>query len=121
MRKQVHPEEKQQLHCSPECRKASYEGSDKAAVRRQRYNSTAKRKTVQANYNSSDKGALRRDRWQYSKAGRAWRDIWTGKAARVKAKEEKLEVQRAGREEWKETCQRFVAAREERKREREAA
>jgi hypothetical protein len=95
------PKRSNQRHCSPECRKASYERSDKAAARQERYNSTAKRKTVQTTYNRSAKGAVRRDRWQYSKAGRAWRVAWSApekRAARLRVEQEARQREQAMRE-----------------------
>ena len=96
------PKRSNQLHCSPECRKASYERGDKAEARRQRYNSTAKRKTVQAGYNGSEKGAARRNRWQYSKAGRAWRKAWYA-PERVAAREAAHAARRKAAEEARES------------------
>jgi len=89
------PKRSNQLHCSPECRKASYEGSSKAAVRRLRYNSGEGRQRVQREYNGSTKGAVRRARWQYSKAGRAWREAWY--APRRQAKKEACSARHAER------------------------
>ena len=84
--KRFTPKRSNQLHCSPECRKASYEGGSKAAVRRLRYNSGEGRQRVQREYNGSTKGAVRRARWQYSKTGRAWREAWYARE-RVAARE----------------------------------
>lgn len=107
--KRFRPKRRNQHHHSAACRIAAYNASDKGTARSQRYNTSEKRKRVQAAYNRSEKGAVRRDRWQYSKAGRAWRDIFTGKAEKQKAKKEKLKQKRIARAELKEVLQRLAA------------
>lgn len=97
--KRFAPKRSNQRHCSPACRNASYEKSVKGVARQKLYNATDKRKKVQAAYARSEKGAVRRDRWQYSKAGRAWRDIWTGKTARIKEEREKQKAWKRERRE----------------------
>jgi hypothetical protein len=95
------PKRSNQRHCSTQCRRTRYERSGRAAARQKRYNSTAKRKRVQATYSGSDKGARRRDRWQYSKAGRAWRRVWSApekRAARLKVEQEERQREQEERE-----------------------
>ena len=93
--KRFAPKRSNQRHCSPACRNASYEKGVKGVARQKLYNATDKRKKVQAAYARSEKGAVRRDRWQYSKAGRAWREAFlkASKEAQRREMRERIQTQ----------------------------